>query len=504
MDRLCRVTALLLTALSLCAADFRSGQAARAVIGQSSFSSREANITPTALAIVDNRLYAADASRRVLTYDLTQIPGVKDELAAAGGETCALCGFAPVASTPQSVFPGIASVSGFGKTVVIADAAKHRVLIWRDTAAPRSGRGPDVILDGSSAEATAFAGTVPVDPISVAFDGKHLFVGDAALQRILVWNSLPASSAQPADAILGEPAGNPNEGSLPGPDTISRPSALASDGTNLYAADAVSHRILIFTAGDIALGQAAVVNSASLAAGPLAPGTLITISGRNLSEAEDAAPDATEQTLPLELAGTEVLLDGRRLPLLSVSPDEVRAQLPYDMENIAAASLYVRTRHHDGSVLVTNAVGLELLPTDPGVFALGGAEPRSGMVLHIDALSGESGAPVTADDPAIPGEVLGLWTTGLGSVDGDAENAVVAGLPNGGPDAVVLNPVEAFAAGRAAQVISAALPHGSIGIYEVRIQLPADLESDPRTPLLLSQNGEFSNTVTIAVRRTVH
>src|SRR5581483_3060654 len=335
MDRLSRVTALLLIALPLCAADFRSGQAARAVIGQSSFSSREASITPTALAIADSRLYAADASRRVLTYDLTQIPGAKDEVSGLGASTCRLCGFSPVASTQQSVLPGVASVSGFGKTVVIADTATHRVLIWRDTTEARSGRGPDLIL-GGYAEETVFAGRAPVDPISLAFDGKHLFVGDAALQRILVWNSLPVSSGQPADAILGEPAGSPNEGAVPGAGTISRPSALASDGTNLYVADTVAHRILIFTAGDLALAQGAVLNSASLASGPLAPGTLVTITGRNLSEADDAAPEANDAALPLELAGTEVLLDGQRLPLLSVSPDEVRAQLPYDLENISA------------------------------------------------------------------------------------------------------------------------------------------------------------------------
>lgn len=506
MDRIKGLATLLLIAPSIWAADFENGQAARAVIGQYSFSAREARITPVALSLSANRLYAADASHRVLTFDLTQIPGPKDDLAAWPGSSCILCTFAPIASVAQAVLPSIASVSTFGKTVVIADTTGHRVLIWRDSSSPHAGKGPDIVLGRSSGDASQISASTLLEPISVAFDGKRLFVGDSVLHRVLVWNSLPFADNQPADAVLGQQSfTSVAVNDVPGPDTITRPSALASDGTNVFIADAFDHRILVFTASDTPLPNDAVVNSASLARGPVAPGTLITIEGRDLSDTSESAPDDGAEALPTKLAGVEVFLNGMVLPLLSASPAQVRAQFPYDLGNASVASLYVRTQHGDGTVTTTTAAAVKLLPATPGLFAFGGNEPRIGMVLHTDGISGESRAPVTADDPASPGEVLVLWAAGLGAVNsGDVPSELAAGAPYEGPDAPVFIPVSAIVAGRPAQVISATLPHASIGIYEVRVQLPAELPTDTKTALLISQDAELSNTVTIPVEKTVH
>ena len=275
---------------------------------------------------------------------------------------------------------------------------------------------------------------------------------------------------------------------VPGPDTINRPAALVSDGTNLFVADPIDHRIVVFTAADTNLPGNSVVNSASLAPGPVAPGILITIAGRDLSDATESAPDDAAQALPNKLAGTEVFLNGIVLPLLSVSPTQVRAQFPYDLGNTSTASLYVRTEHSDGAVTTTNAAAVELLSATPGLFAFDGKEPRIGLVLHTDGNSGQQGVPVTPEDPARPGEVLVLWAAGLGAVNTGADSSdLAAGVPYKGPDAPVLNLVTAVVSGRSAQVTSAVLPHGSIGIYEVRVVLPRDLPSDPKTQLLIAQ-----------------
>lgn len=500
------IATVLLLSTSMWAADFENGQAARAVIGQYSFCAREAGITPTVLALSGNHLYVADASRHLLTFDLTQIPGPKDDLALRPRSTCVLCGFSPVASTPQAVLPGVASAAAFGKTVVIADTAGHRVLIWRDSGSPHAIKGPDVILGKPGAElAPIFASTI-IEPVSVAFDGKRLFVGDGALHRVLIWNSLPLTDNQPADAVLGQQSlTSVSLSDTPRPDTITRPTALGSDGTNLFVADAFDHRILVFTAADTSLRDNAVVNSASLTPGPVAPGTLITIPGRDFADSTESAPDDASEPLPDKLAGVEVFMNGIVLPLLSVSPAQIRAQFPYDLGNSVVASLYVRTQHADGTVTITNAIPVKLLPATPGLFAFGGDEPRIGIVLHTDNDSGQPGAPVTGDNPAHPGEVLVLWAAGLGAVStADPVAEFEAGVPYDGPDTPVLNSVFALVSGRSAEVISATLPHGSIGIYEVRVQLPADLGADDRTPLLISQNAEVSNTVTIPVQNIVH
>ena len=53
---------------------------------------------------------------------------------------------------------------------------------------------------------------------TIAFDGKRLFVGDGALHRVLIWNSLPASDNEPANAVLGQPSFTSlNMTDVPGP-----------------------------------------------------------------------------------------------------------------------------------------------------------------------------------------------------------------------------------------------------------------------------------------------
>jgi uncharacterized protein (TIGR03437 family) len=269
----------------------------------------------------------------------------------------------------------------------------------------------------------------------------------------------------------------------------------------LFVADEVDHRILVFSAGDAPLTGEAVLNSASLMKGPLAPGTLVTIAAAGLTQESRAAPDG--EAVPAALGGFEVFLNGAPVPLISVSPTETRAQLPYDIEG-SSASLFVRVTKPDGTVSVTNSATVPLAPAAPGLFAFAGAEPRNAMILHVDSKSGEASAPVTSDSPAHPGEVLAIWAAGLGAVNGADEISATAGQPFTGSDASVIEPVRATAAGKAADVRAAVLPKASIGIYEVRIQLPSDLTTDSKTPLLISQNGIFSNTVTLPVQAIIH
>jgi uncharacterized protein (TIGR03437 family) len=451
------------------------------VIGQPSFSAREAGIAVTTLSLSNGKLYAADAAHRLLTFDLTKIPGGKDEVSGRQGP-CALCGFPAVEQVNQAVLPGVAGVAVYGNAVAMVDTPHHRLLLWPDAARPN----PEQIVLGSDDL---------IEPVSVALDGTRLFVGDAALHRVLVWNALPTFENQPADAVLG------SSGEAAGADTINRPDALVSDGTNLFVGDSADRRILVFTAGDAPLGRNAVVNSASLASGAQAPGTLVTINGAGFTETAAHADEGASR-LPTKLGGVEAVFDGVALPLLSVSPTELRAQLPYEMGGASSGSLYVRAEHGDGSVTVTNAGALKISTTSPGLFAFGGTEPRTGLILHSDGAE-QAGTPVTSDDPAKPGELLIFWAAGLGAVDNGSEKGPAMGVPFAGPDAMAVSRVSALVGGRSAQVLSAALPQGSIGVYEVRVQLPADLAADPRAELQIAQDGNVSNTVTIPVQNTI-
>ncbi len=495
-----RTAILLLVSTSLFAAEFESGQAARAVLGQSSFSSREAGIRVASMVVSQDRLYAADLSSHVLTFDLSRIGSVRDDRSAhqSSSSGCTVCLPSPSAEIVKSVMPGVAAVSVWDKTIAVVDAAQHRVLIWRDSTAPRPDRGPDVILGRSS---EAFPGpTSLVNPVSVALDGKRIFVGDAALHRVLVWNSLPGADDQPADVVLGQTDFSSEAvRDTPGPDSITTPSAMVSDGNNLFVADAAAHRILVFSPVDLQLRADAIVNSASLASGPLAPGTLISISGNHLSEVTESVPSDSGQSLPKRLAGVEVLFDGQALPLLAVSPTQVEAQIPYDLGNRSAASLYLRLERPLSVPAVTAPAPLRLVSASPGLFASGGTEPRGAILLHPAGGVADGAPPVTGESPARPGEVLTLLATGLGAVWDNGLAGPVAGVPQSVPADVAI-PVTAQINGVPATVLSAKLTEGAIGVYEIQIALPTGAFLGTEARLSVTQNGASSNTVSFPIR----
>jgi uncharacterized protein (TIGR03437 family) len=374
---------------------------------------------------------------------------------------------------------------------IVADVPNRRVLIWRSAAAARAGASADLVLSDRG-------GAYGVrEPVSVAYDGRHLFVGDAERHQVLVWRGLPVVDEQSPDVILG----NPSEST--GPDAIRMPAALASDGEDLFVADPPNRRILVFTAGDVPLAHTGIVNAASLSPDPLAIGSLIDIEGSGLSDGTVSAPDENQQPLPTGLGGVQVFLNGLALPLLSVSPTEVRTQIPYTLDESTAVSLYVRTQHSDGQVTITNAVPLRTAPATPGLFGFGGPEPRLGMILHAATGADGAGTPVTAANPARPSEQLIVWATGLGTLDTDAPPH--AGVPYDGPgDPPLLYPVSASIDGQPAQVVSAQLPQGGIGIYSIHLLVPASMPAESVAHLVISQNGMSSNAVTFPVKGSTH
>jgi uncharacterized protein (TIGR03437 family) len=495
LRRMLHRAALLLFATSLFAADFQNGQAARGVLGQPSFTSREPGINITSMVAEHGRLYAADAAHRVLTFNLAKFPDPHEDFSSLRASACGVCGAVPASVSNQSVLPGMAAYSTWGRSVAVIDRARHRVLLWRDSRA----LNPDIIL-GQSSQTIVTGPAALVDPVSVALDGKRLFIGDAALHRVLVWNALPSANDQPADAVLGQPNFFTTAAvDSPTPASIGVPSAMVSDGTTLFVADTGGHRILLFSCGDGRLAVDDVVNAASLLPGPLAPGTLVSITGSGLSDVSDTADADQSRSLPTRLAGVEMIFDGQALPLLSVAPGAVEAQLPYDFGGRTGASLWVRTEHTGGVVSVTAPRALQLAPANPGLFALGGKEPREAILLHAGL---GAGFPVTRQDPVKPGELVSIWATGLGSIletDGGSSAALHAGVPHQGTAALVSTPLTARINGQDANVVSASLPEGAIGVYEIKIAVPLELAVGGEAQLTVAQNGRRSNTVTFPV-----
>lgn len=159
-----------------------------------------------------------------------------------------------------------ADVAVAGSVTAVADRANNRVLLFDSAAASASGARATVVLgqadfrsfvpnvDQRSASATTLSG-----PSGVALDGQHLIVADTENHRVLVWNSVPTKSGKAADVVLGQAdaAGHrPNRGrgdtdgdglSDATADGLFAPTGVASDGTHLYVADRLNHRVLVWS-----------------------------------------------------------------------------------------------------------------------------------------------------------------------------------------------------------------------------------------------------------------
>jgi uncharacterized protein (TIGR03437 family) len=114
-----------------------------------------------------------------------------------------------------------------------------------------------------------------------------------------------------------------------------------------------------------------------------------------------------------------------------------------------------------------------------------------------------AGSPVTADNPAVPGETLLVYATGLGlpQVTADTQPLIVTGqkYPVGAPVTQPVNFVSSLAGGKTANVLSAGLLPGTVGVFEVVLQLNSSMPTDYFTQLYIAQDVYISNIVTIPV-----
>ena len=146
------------------------------------------------------------------------------------------------------------------------------------------------------------------------------------------------------------------------------------------------------TSGNLSGGQ----NAAQIA-----PGTVISILGDNLADQTVTAPVGTRD-LPQTLGGVEVYIDGIRSPLMFVSPTEIRSQMPWESSDATSVSVYVRRVVGGNRVLITNPIGVPIVPQNPGIFAMDGTDPRPARAFHA---SSKAFGVVSVDGSIVAGDI---------------------------------------------------------------------------------------------------
>jgi uncharacterized protein (TIGR03437 family) len=210
---------------------------------------------------------------------------------------------------------------------------------------------------------------------------------------------------------------------------------------------------------------------------PLAPGGIATLTGLGLAAANLDAPGAP---LPTSLNGTSVLIGAIEAPVFSVSPGQIRIQVPTGLDPNRAHSIVVGA---NGAYTIPDTINL--VPAEPGISTRDGA-----LAIAQSALS----TPISAESPTHPGDQVTIFLEGMGLTTPPVESGTAAD----GPSGVQLTPTVSVN-GEKAEIGYAGLTPGLIGVYEINLQIPADLAPGD-VPVVVTQNGVNSNTAILPVR----
>jgi uncharacterized protein (TIGR03437 family) len=220
-------------------------------------------------------------------------------------------------------------------------------------------------------------------------------------------------------------------------------------------------------------------NAAGFGPGPIAPGMLITLFGKNLADKE-----AVAAVLPLPdlLGGARVWFDLNPAPLFYASSGQINAQVAPELSQTAIQM--VVTRGGVPGLPLT----LPLAPYNPGIFTL--ADSRGAIVNY------RTGNLVAPTEPAQSGDVLIIYATGLGPVV-VPQTAGTPALAN--PLPTTTAPVTVRFGSILTTPQYAGLTPGFVGLYQVNVQVPAAIPSGTAI-VSIDLAGTSSNGVSVAIQ----
>ncbi len=225
-----------------------------------------------------------------------------------------------------------------------------------------------------------------------------------------------------------------------------------------------------------------IVNAASFVAGPISPGSIVSIFGQNLGRQASAAT----VPLPRSLGGTQVFFDTIPAPLYIVTPGQLNAQVPWEL---GAAKSALLTVVRDG--VAGPPTEIELAPYQPALFTAA----NIGAIL----VNSRTGALVTPQAPARGGDVLVGYATGLGLVSANPETGEI---DPGSPLATAAASTTVVLTGptveRDVTPLFAGLAPGFIGVFQINFVLPSGLGAGTVKIRLQSVPFGASNTAEFA------
>ena len=210
-----------------------------------------------------------------------------------------------------------------------------------------------------------------------------------------------------------------------------------------------------------------ILNGASLAAGAVAPGEVVTLFG--------------------SIAGGSpvVKFNGVQAPILYAGGNQVNAIVPFGLNPSTPAQVVIQQGASSSTVSVPVAAA------SPAIFTLSTTGAGPGAILNQNySVNG-------ATNPATQGTVIMVYATGFGPLNpAPADGQIQQGM------ASTSTPVTATIDGVAADVIYAGAAPGLIaGAEQINVRVPAGVKTNPAAPIVLTM-GSFTTQpgVTLSVK----
>jgi uncharacterized protein (TIGR03437 family) len=246
----------------------------------------------------------------------------------------------------------------------------------------------------------------------------------------------------------------------------------------------------------------AVLNAATFAGSAISPGSVVSLFGDSFSANLVVAPSGV---LPESLNNVSVTFNGVAAPLYFVSPQQINAQVPFEITG-STAQIQVHTPGGDSDI---RTVSMDLF--SPGIYTQTQSGSGQGIVTFADTAT--LAAPLSGTSnghPARAGDILTIYANGLGPVT----PSIASGLNSCGGTClsdfsnltlrnVTTAPVVEIGGVSvpAENILFAGLAPLYIGLYQTNLRLPNGIAPGSAVPIILHQGNDSSrSTVTIAVQ----
>ena len=184
------------------------------------------------------------------------------------------------------------------------------------------------------------------------------------------------------------------------------------------------------------------------------------------------------------LAGYQVLFDGIAAPLLYAGPTQINAIVP--IEIYGQESAHIQITSPSGTL---DGPTLFLRPAQPEIFL----NSQTGLAAALN----QDGSVNSPQNPAAPGSIVTVYTTGNGIATGTDGEILSQANPSGSLPTAILTPE-----GTSLEILySGAAPGLVSGVSQINFQLPDSLPLVPTYNFQLLVGDAMSQSTFIAVRQ---